>query len=313
MHHLQVRQRMVQGNGVQWGRVFASVLALSTSVTSACSDSSDGESGTGSLTVQISGEAAAQSGYPVGSGDSQIAFADGWTFEFSKVLVSVSNFDLKTSQGDDARLPNEPVVADLHTGEHDLWSFDDVTARRWDRVGYLYAPPTAESKLVGGVSAEDAALLQSNGWSFYIEGTAHKGDQAVDIAWGFPFTVQLSDCEAGDGTAGVVVENNAQNLAQVTVHLDHLFFDTWATEDANLRFDAMAAVAPSSGPLTLDDLAQQDNLSDLKAADGASLNLAYDPASAFNPVPQNLEEYVVDAATTTGHWNGEGHCAYQRL
>jgi hypothetical protein len=30
------------------------------------------------------------------------------------------------------------------------------------------------------------------------------------------------------------------------------------------------------------------------------------------PVPNNLEEYVTDAATTTGHWNGEGHCEYAR-
>jgi len=313
MKHLQVTQRVSQIDRGPFGRLFAGVLVVATTAVTGCSDDDGSESGAGSLAVQISGEEAAQSGYPVGSGDNEIAFADGWTFEFSKVLVSLSNFDLKTSQGGDAQLPNGPIVANLHTGEHELWNFDNVPARRWDRVGYLYEPPTADSTLVGGVTAEDVALLQERGWSLYIEGTAHKGEQDVDIAWGFPFTVQLTECEAADGTYGVVVENNAQSLAQVTVHLDHLFFDSFVTEEPNLRFDAMAAVAPSSGPLTLDDLAQQDNLTDLKAADGTSLGLGYDPGSTFNPVPANLRDYVIAAATTTGHWNGEGHCIYERL
>lgn len=96
---------------------------------------------------------------------------------------------------------------------------------------------------------------------------------------------------------------HGENQAQMTVHLDHLFFDSWAIADPKLRFDAMAAVAPSDGPLTLVDLAK---------AGGQPLELAYDPGSAFLPVPKNLEEYVTDAATTTGHWNGEGHCEYER-
>jgi hypothetical protein len=74
----------------------------------------------------------------------------------------------------------------------------------------------------------------------------------------------------------------------------------------------MAAMAPSSGPLTLEALAKQSNLSDLKGDDGKPLELAYDPGSVFTPVPKNLEEYVVAAATTIGHWNGEGHCTYTR-
>jgi hypothetical protein len=113
-------------------------------------------------------------------------------------------------------------------------------------------------------------------------------------------------------TDGIVVANNAVHDAQVTVHLDHLFFDTFAVDDASLHFDPMAAVAPESGPLTLGDLAKQNNLSDLKGEDGEPLDLAYDPGSAFDPPPRNLEEYVVSAATTTGHWNGEGHCTYTR-
>ena len=52
------------------------------------------------------------------------------------------------------------------------------------------------------------------------------------------------------------------------------------------------------------------------AEDNAKFNTQRDRLgaqySAFEPVPRNLEDYVVDAATTTGHWNGEGHCVYTR-
>ncbi|MEY4582471.1 MAG: hypothetical protein RL701_7174 [Pseudomonadota bacterium] len=271
-------------------------------------------SGEGALTIKISGEEAAQSGYPVGSGDDQIAFEDGWTLEFSKVLVALADFELKTAQGDEATLDADPIVADLHTGEPQLWKFAAVPAQRWDRVGYRYAPPTDATRHADEVSASDVALMHNEGYSFYIEGTAHKDNKQVAIAWGFPFTVQLTHCENGvDNTDGLVVLDRVENSAQITVHLDHLFFDQWVTTDQHLRFDAMAAVAPADGPLTLKDLAQQDNLSRLQGADGKPLGLAYDPGSTFKPVPKNLEEYVIDAATTTGHWNGEGHCVYTRL
>lgn len=71
----------------------------------------------------------------------------------------------------------------------------------------------------------------------------------------------------------------------------------------------MAAVA-MDGNVTLDDLAAQDNLSDLVDAEGEPLDIAYDPGSAFDPIPADLREYVKAAATTTGHFNGEGHCDY---
>jgi len=278
--------------------------------TFACSDEDSGE---GELTVHISGEEAAQSGYPVGSGEDEIAFADGWTLEFHKVLVSLTDFSLETANGDRAAIEADPVVADLHVGEPVLWNFRAVPAKRWDRVGYRYAPPTDESRRADEVDTADLERMRSEGYSVYIEATARKADQQVELAWGFPFVVQMSECQnASDGTDGVVVRDNAQNTAQITVHLDHLFFDSYVAEEPALRFDAMAAVAPQDGPLRLDDLAKQNNLSDLKDRDGHSLGLAYDPGSDFKPVPKDLAQYVTAAATTTGHWNGEGHCVYTR-
>jgi hypothetical protein len=287
------------------------VLVISmAALLAACGGADDGAA---TLAIHISGEQAALTGYPAKTGDGVIAFEDGWSMEVHKVIVSLAGFDLRTSDGDDARLDAEPVVADLHLGQPQLWRFEDVPAKRWDRVGYRYQPPTAASRNTDGVDPDDVARMSEQGYSFLLEATAHKDDRAVELSFGFAFSLQLSKCQNGqDMTDGLVVRANGENQAQITVHLDHLFFDSWAIDDPKLRFDAMAAMAPADGPLTLDDLAKQDLLSDLKDAQGEPLELAYDPGSAFMPVPNNLEEYVTDAATTTGHWNGEGHCEYAR-
>jgi hypothetical protein len=286
-------------------------LVLAMGVLAACS--SDDSAGEGTLRVKISGEEAAKGGYPVGSGDDEIAFSDGWTLQFEKVLVSLTDFKLQGEDGDDAEVEAGSVVADLHLGDPRLWSFENVPARRWDRVGYRYAPPTSKSKKANDVDDADIERMADEGYALLIEATAKKAERTVPIEFGFAFEVTMTRCENGmDMTDGVVVANNAVNEAQVTVHLDHLFFDTFAVDDASLHFDPMAAMAPESGPLTLDDLAKQTNLSDLKSAEGSPLELAYDPGSVFKPIPRNLDEYVVSAATTTGHWNGEGHCIYTR-
>ena len=74
----------------------------------ACGDDDPGAPG--SLTVAASGEEAAQDGYPVGEGDDEIAFGDGWALQFSKVIVSFSDFSLRTHDGADAALDAGPVI-----------------------------------------------------------------------------------------------------------------------------------------------------------------------------------------------------------
>jgi len=278
----------------------------------ACADNGTSY-GSGEVRIAISGEEASRSGYPVGSGDDVIEFADGWTLEMRKVLVSIESFELRAADGDDAAVDADPVIADLHLGEPELWRFEGVPARRWDRVGYRYAPPPSNVRAANDVSDEDIERMADEGYSLLVEAVLTKGDREVELSYGFAIEVEHSQCVNGqDETDGLVVPTNATVDAQITVHLDHLFFDTYASEDARLRFDPMAAVAMPGATLTIDDLAAQPNLSDLLDENGDPLDLAYDPGSTFDPVPEDLREYVTSAATTTGHFNGEGHCKYTR-
>ena len=295
-------------------RAGARTLALAALIAlCGCSSSSDAGA-PGSLTVYGSGEEAARSGFPAGDGDDAIVFADGWTLDFRAVLVSLDDLTLRSADGENAELDAGPVIADLHLSEPELWRFDEVPARRWDRVGFRYAPANEDARLATEVDEEALALMIDRGYSLLVRATAAKDEREIDLEFGFAIEVEHSACVNGlDDTDGLVVPEGAAAEAQITVHLDHLFFDSYAQDDPALRFDAMAAAAPEEGPLTLGDLAAQDNLSDLRDAAGQPLELAYDSGSTFDPVPSDLREFVVAAATTTGHFNGEGHCDYERV
>jgi hypothetical protein len=284
-------------------------FALALACFAACGEETGG---VGSTTITISGEDAAISGFPVGNGSTALAFADGWSLQFNKILISLTGFSLK-STNDDAKLEARPVIADLHLGTPQLWKYDEVLAEKWDRVGYQYAPPPADVRKANEVDDADIERMSKAGYSLYVEATAQKDQRTVDLAWGFALTVDFTQCANGSNNAnGFPIDEGQRSEAQVTVHLDHLFLDSFANPDAKLRFEAIAAVASGYGPLTLDALAQQDNLADLKDADGNPLELAYDPGSALSPEPKTLEDYVIAAAATTGHWNGDGHCMYTR-
>ena len=275
----------------------------------------DSTGSTGEVRVALSGEEAAVEGYPVGTGDERIAFVDGFTMQFDKVLVALERFELGTSDGERAALGSDPIVADLHLGNPNAWQFSQVPSRRWDDVRYVYAPPTMESRNVNGVAEADLEEMARNAFSIWVEGTASDGADSFGFDLRLPIRVSNEACQNGvDETDGLVVPNNGVVNAEVTVHLDHLFFDTYATDDASLRFEAWAAVAGDDGVVTLEELETQ-SLADLRDRNGDPLvdedgePLVYDPGPLSLPA-NNLREYVVAAATTSGHFNGEGHCDY---
>ncbi|MAQ17971.1 MAG: hypothetical protein CMN30_24635 [Sandaracinus sp.] len=267
---------------------------------------------TGVLEVRLSGEEASREGYPVGTGDDVIAFADGYTLTFDRVLVSVVNLELR--DGDDvADLAVDPVVADLHLGEPTAWTFDAVPARRWREVRYDYGVPPADARLLDGVDASDVDRMRAAGASLLVAGSASDGTATIPFELLLPTEVANARCVNGvDDTDGLVVPGGAVTEAELTVHLDHLFFDDYASEEPDLRFAPWAAVAGDEA-ITLADLDTQ-SLADLRDADGEPLT-ADGERVVYDPGPLELESntlgsFVRAAARTTGHFQGEGHCDY---
>jgi len=124
----------------------------------------------------------------------------------------------------------------------------------------------------------DYALMVQNGWSKLIRGTATyvgtgtyanpidpNAAQAqalfaalpvtVNFAFGWNDATQMLNCVNYDWNAsedsladrGVETNPDGTYIAQITEHTDHTFWDKLRQEGANLRFDPIAAFAPTDG------------------------------------------------------------------
>ncbi len=124
----------------------------------------------------------------------------------------------------------------------------------------------------------DYQLMVQNGWSKFIRGTATyvgTGTYAnpsdpnaaaaqalfaalpvtVNFAFGWNDGTQMLNCVNYDYSAsednladrGVQTNPSGTYIAQITMHTDHTFWDKLRQEGANLRFDPIAAFAPTDG------------------------------------------------------------------
>lgn len=274
--------------------------------------------GTGSLVVTIAGEGAVD-GFPLVEDGETIALADDWTIAFSKVVASVGRLSIAASDGEVGFEGTETYVVDLHADEEvTLATVTDLEARRWDRVGYELVPATTGATNVNGVAQGDLDAMVAAGANYLIEGTATKGSASVAFRWLLANPTRNADCTNGnDDKQGVVVVANSTAEAQITLHLEHLFWTRLGTHASNpLRFDPIAAVAGDDGVVTLDELATQSLEAPLDAngeriRNADATNFSYDPGS-ISPAPQNLRDFVLAATSTQGHLNGEGLCTITR-
>lgn len=265
-------------------------------------------SANGSLRLFASGEEAAEVGYPT-PGPEPIAFADGWSMTFDHVIVSI---DAVSVGG--AVLARPPMLVDLHQGRVELFTEAALAPGRLG-IGYDLATVSADAVEIGTIDSAARARMQAASASVHIEGTATHathGEYTFEIV--LPRGVMAEDCEQADGTMGVVVPENGTAEGEITIHLDHLFFDSATAEEPSLRFEAWAAVAGADRHVTMDELAMQD-LTDLVGVDGMPLDdegtlVVYEPPATGLP-SLNLREHVLAQAITVPHWMGEGHCAYR--
>jgi hypothetical protein len=278
----------------------------------ACGDAEDGP--TGSVEVRISGQAFAKQGWPITIDGETLEFEDGWSVRFEHVIASVSAFRLG-DEGREVIARNPPgFVVDLQKGDFVLWNLADVPAQRFRDVGYQFTSPAADAVSMGSVPEALIEAMRSEGYALFIQGTGEKQGRSVTFQFGIPGEVTTSACLNGhDETDGVIVGEGRTARAEITLHMDHLFWDDHDAEEPRLLFGPLAYAAGDDDLVTLDELAAQ-RLTDLHDADGAPLTDADDNPIVYVPrveLPDNnLREYLIDTALTLGHFNGEGHCAY---
>ena len=121
-----------------------------------------------------------------------------------------------------------------------------------------------------------------------IEGTATKGAESRSFDWVFDEATLYENCETETH-----VTTGTPGAFQVTVHADHLFYDSLVSEEPELRFDALAAADT--------DMNDQITEAELAAAGVGSYDVG-------NEDVDDLWSWLVAQSRTLGHVDGEGHC-----
>lgn len=122
-----------------------------------------------------------------------------------------------------------------------------------------------------------------------VTGSAEKADQTKNFSWVFEQATRYEQCE----TVTRVGTEDAATF-QITVHADHLLFDSLVAEEPALVFEPLAnADSNSDGSITR---------SELEAAGIGAL----DPGNRDDI--DNLWAWLEAQVSNLGHVDGEGHC-----
>lgn len=188
------------------------------------------------------------------------AFADGWAVEFSQFKVDLANITVDT---------------------HDFGDHSVELTEGSEGEGHVLDSTDARPGLVDDAEFEIKRVS--------LEGSATKGDVTKTFAWTFTEPVRYHECEAGP-----TLKDGETGTFQITVHADHLFYDSLVSEEPDMRFQALAdADADDDGEITQDEL----EVADIGLYDAGSEGTA-----------TNLWLFLTAQSHTLGHVNGEGHC-----
>jgi hypothetical protein len=258
--------------------------------------------------------------------------------------------------------PAGPIFA--WNQQDDGQAFD---ATQYYAFSYDVVPATAAATQVNLSSSQgpDYDLMVQKGWSKYVRGHAvfagitgpntYPPDAGIAAQFNaLPSTIYFSfgwddsggvlNCnnpqlgftgEDSPTTRGIKPSPTAPVIAQITLHVDHVFWDTLRLEGTPLRFDQVAAWATGSNsdptePLQIQDLGVLANTLAATFADGTPLpdRAPYQtPTSscyvsnqsnplqvtlALNGVPgsvvSNLADFMAFSAQAQMHMNADGLC-----
>lgn len=272
---------------------------------------------TGDLTVLLAAEEVIIDGLSAGEGSTQIV--DGWTVRFDKYIVAVGDIHLARTADELEAHDHTVHVVDLATlppGGIELARFSDLAAKRWDR--FSYATPHAEgAERDESVSQADYDEMVEHDWTYLIEGTLENPSgescppggecrSATRLSFRIGATVEtvFGPCQAADQPGVVVTEGGT--AVTITIHGDHLFFDTFPSgaEVIERRAQWLAnADLDGDGAITNDELRAIDAAA-LFPSDTYSLG-----GAPFTPL-ESAFDFVRSQLATQGHFQGEGECPW---
>lgn len=208
------------------------------------------------LELRIYGESFIEEGIP------QADMSDGWEITFSEFWVGV----------DQIAVDNEVL---LET------SWTDLT---------LTSNGEGQRLLNTEVSVDAIESLEFQLTEVNVVGTATHSDtnRAKNFDWSFEVDQVYRDCEGVED-----LKDGQMTTFEITIHSDHLFYDSLVAEEPDLRFEIL-----SNADLNEDDTITFDELAMVDVG-------TYDIG---NYDVENLLDWINVQVTTLVHSNGEGHC-----
>jgi hypothetical protein len=306
-------------------RTLTNTLAASAVAILALSGCGEDSGGTGRVQVFVEPEDTIPEGLEPGSGEENIQ--DGWTVTYDKFLVAVGNFRATRSADTSDQLSEPRVyVVDLKnvpTGGLVIAEFNDVTASRWDKVGFDLQNASASNVRAESTAQADYDFMVSNGYSIYIEATmtnptgqsclpAKPTDcvsaTSVTFKWGLAAGTSFDDCAPESGDAGFAVPSGGTVQVKPTIHGDHWFF-TNITQGAEITERRAQWIAncdvDRNGETTLDELRG------VQAAD-VFPSPPYNLSGAIIPV-NTAFDYLEAQTRTLGDFQGDGECPTRQI
>ncbi|MEM7448897.1 MAG: hypothetical protein AAF355_11715 [Myxococcota bacterium] len=214
-----------------------------------------GTDGEGTVTVTAYGESFIEDGIPASE------VGDGWAVEFSRFEVRIEQVTVAGIE------VNVPVTVDL----------SEASAGEGHELGSVLVPSGDHT---------DAGFTVSR---IEVDGTATKGADTKSFSWVFDQPSTYTECETTTS-----VRDGDQATFQITIHADHLLYDSLVSDEPQVLFRALAdADLNEDGSITQPELAATDIG-------------AYDPGSSDGV--DDLWAWLVAQTQTLGHVDGEAHC-----
>lgn len=222
------------------------------------------------------------------------AFADGCSVTFDAFVVVVSGRALVDDAGSVVAALDGAQVYDLTApGPHEM-GIVRAPSGTWRGMTATIAPDA--SATAGNATADQVATMVRRDASILAQGTLTCNETPRSFDWAFGTATDYA-CNP----TNLVIPVEAGATTQLTIHGDHLFYDSLWAEDAEVRGLALwEADADGNGSITQEELAAHKVVP--YYPDGLG---AFTGATTF-------DRWLEVAAGAVGHVDGEGHCDVDR-
>lgn len=263
----------------------------------------DDGGGPGTLRVDLVAEVTITDGLKSGPGEEDTR---DYGVTYSKFLVAAGHVKLAQTRSGAQRSDASAYIADLRalgpTGLT-MTTFEDLPSGQWDQFGYETPLATAGFQKLGPVSDADAQAMIDQQLTYWIEGTV-QSPKPVNFVFKVPVGSLFSECER-DGEPGVAIGAGRTTTAALTIHGDHVWFDTVVRggESTVNRRTSWLVNSDKDG----DGMVTSDDLKSVKAEQVFPTSEGYNLSGGVVPIA-TAYDFIRAQLASQGHLDGEGEC-----